>query len=193
MDRFSLGPISVVVVLVLWFATPVSGQQFSFDPRYLAFYESHLVNKSSANIEFKVNSESTIALWWIIEEFGDLEVSREQLRDWLSRHAELWPQSEDAESVASHLKTVKAMLEEKRPADTAIVEQLIFDLRDSNERPYVIPSNGVYIIRKGTVRIDGVRGKLNSQLDVTQQLCEIGYDAIPARFLRLLTILTTIL
>ena len=30
------------------------------------------------------------------------------------------------------------------------------------------------------MRFDGVRGKLNSILDAAQQLCEIGYDAIPS-------------
>lgn len=128
-----------LVVAVSSFGDRVTGQTFSTTADYAAFY------KSRFDPRFESSSEPTIALWWTIEQFGDRNVPREKLRDYLLRHKELFRESEHAERVASFLKVIERMLDEKRPAADKKVERLIYDLRELNLRQWIHPNDGLRI------------------------------------------------
>lgn len=150
-----------------------SGQTFSPDKAYVAFYNAHL------NDEFESTREPTLAIWWITEQFGNGEVSREILRDHLARHSELFPDSKHASVVASHLKVINRMLHEKRPPDEKRIEQLVYDLRDLGMQQFVQPNSGLRIIGPGSLRFDDMLGKDKAESDAAKQLRDLGYDAIP--------------
>lgn len=152
-SRSAIGAIAIerfaalLVVTLLASCTNAVAQTFSTDVGYTAFYKT----RSNPTSE----SEPTIALWWTCEQFEDAGTPLAKLRDYLLRHAELYPNSRHAERVASYLKVVERMLAEKRPASENRIDQLIFDLRYLNQ---------------GRVASD----------DAADQLREIGYDCVPA-------------
>lgn len=162
-----------LVVAVSSFGDRVTGQTFSTTADYAAFY------KSRFDPRFESSSEPTIALWWTIEQFGDRNVPREKLRDYLLRHKELFRESEHAERVASFLKVIERMLDEKRPAADKKVERLIYDLRELNLRQWIHPNDGLRIFGPGALRIDDRSGKEDDGPDAAQQLRDLGYDVVP--------------
>ena len=169
MDRRSL----LTFVMLALAGSSVPGQTFSKSDSYVAFYESRF------NPKFEATSEPTLAFWWIIEHFGNADVSREVLRDQLTLHAKLFPDSKHAERVKTHLRVITRMLDEKRPPKENKIEQLIYDLRDLNMRQWHQPNRGLRIIGQGSLRFDGLAGIPNTNPDAVKQLHDICFDAIP--------------
>lgn len=143
-------------------------QTFSDEKDYVEFY------KERYNPKHEYSSEPTVAVWWIIEQFGNAEVAREKRRDYLSRHLEHFADGAHAGLVKSHLDIIKRMLDEKRPGDNAKVEQLIYDLRDLNLRQFTQPNEGLKIHSREHSRWE-VSG---SPPDVPEKLAACGYDAV---------------
>jgi len=169
MDRHFL----LTVATLVMFSTPIYGQTFSKDDTHVAFYNAHF------NPKFDSTSEPTLAFWWIIENFGNADTPRDRLREYLSVHAKLFPDSKHSTRVKSHLNVVERMLADKRPPDEKRIEQLIFDLRDLNMRQWHQPNRGLRIVGRGALRFDDLLGKPNPNPDAVKQICDIGYDAIP--------------
>lgn len=164
-------PLTLVALVMI--ARTVCGQTFSQDSAYVAFYNSHL------NDEFESTREPTLAIWWITEQFGNADTPREKLRDQLALHAKLFPDSKHAALVASQLKVINRMLDEKRPPKEKRIEQLVYDLRDLNMQQFVQPNSGLRIIGPGSLRLDNLPGKDKAEPDAAKQLRDLGYDAIP--------------
>ncbi len=164
-------PLTLIAILMI--ARTVCGQTFSQDNAYVAFYNAHL------NDQFESTREPTLAIWWITEQFGNANTPRAKLRDHLTRHAGLFSDSKHAALVASQLKVINRMLDEKRPPNEKRLEQLVYDLRDLNMRQFVQPNSGLRIIGPGSLRFDNLPGKDNTDPDAAEQLRDLGYDAIP--------------
>ena len=141
-------------------------QDFSSEPRYLAFYQARV------NTKYELQSESVIALWWIIERFGDKSTMLAEMRVLLERHSMLFPNCKHAEQVASYREVVARMLTETRPINESKIEQLIFDIRDLNMHQFHRPSQGLRFVGPGSLRF--------GEHDAAKQLKDIGYDAIPS-------------
>lgn len=169
MGRFAL----LVFALTSLFGGLVSAQTFSDEEDYRTFYKRHF------NPEFKASSEPTIAIWWTILQFGEADVPREKLRDYLARHLELFPNCEHAAEVKHHLEIIKRMLDEKRPGDEAKVEQLIYDLRDLNLRQFMQPNRGLKIFGPESMRWDLGDDFPGPPPDAAEKLVACGYDAVP--------------
>jgi hypothetical protein len=143
------------------------GQSFSSHANYRKFY-----NSMSA---LKINSvsEPTIALSWIFERFNESDQSWEKLRNYLKRHKQLYPESEESSVVAEHLEVVERMLDEKRPSKEMKVERMIYDLREINKRQ---PSQSQIFIDKGP---EEKFGDCSAPPNAAKELRDFGYDAIP--------------
>lgn len=164
-------PLTLIAIVML--GDTVCSQTFSDDEGYLAFYGARF------NPGFEATSEPTLALWWIIEEFGNSNTPRDKLRDYLSRFEKLFPDSKHAERVKSHLRVLDRMLGEKRPPNERRIDQLVYDLRELNMQQWFQPNSGLRIIGPGSLRFDGSMGNSKSEPDAAMQLLDIGYDAIP--------------
>lgn len=164
----------LTLILLPMFSSPAFSQTFSDDDSYVAFYHTQF------NPQFESSSEPTIAFWWIIKCFGDPNTTRGQLRDYLTRYTQLFPNSEHVEHAKSHLKVVERMLGEKRPPDEKKIEQLIYDLRDLNKHQYMQPNSGLRIISRGSLRIMDEPRNSTMQLDPAVELYKMGYEVIPS-------------
>lgn len=151
----------------------VNAQAFSEEKSYVEFYREHFDPK------YEYSSEPTIAIWWTILQFGEADIPREKLRDYLARHLELFPDCKHAEDVKHHLEIIKRMLDEKRPGDDAKVEQLIYDLRDLNLHQFMQPNDGIKISVRSLHRSDGDDDFLAPPPTVPNKLFSCGYDAVP--------------
>jgi hypothetical protein len=177
MERFA-----VLLVTAMLCSNPNAiGQTFSTDVEYTSFY------KARFNPNFDGTSEPTIAIWWIIEQFGVASVPLEKLHEHLLRYQKLYPDSKHAERVADHLKVVQRMLGETRPPDEQRIQQLIFDLRYLNHQPFGQPNSGVIVVgpqptyqyKDGTPLPDNVIRRMRTQDDAADHLRDIGYDCVP--------------
>lgn len=166
--------VQLVFMLLAMLSSPALSQSFSDDDAYAAFYQKRF------NPKFESSSEPSIALWWIIERFGEPKVSREQLRDDLLHYTKLFPNSKHVERAKSYLKVVERMLGEKRPADEAKIEQFVYDLRDLNMKQFMQPNRGLSIIHRPPAQFAQLRRNSEYKPDVVDQLCDKGYEVIPS-------------
>ena len=157
---------------LLMTARTIFGQSFSQDAAYVEFYNARL------NPAYESTREPTIAIWWIIEQFGN-DTPRDKLRDHLARYKELFPDSQFASLAETQLKVINRMLAEVRPPNEKQIEQLVYDLRDLKMRQWHQPNRGLRIIGPGSLRLDHHPGGLKAKPDAVTQLHDLGYDAIP--------------
>lgn len=169
MGRF----VPLVFALASSFGEIVNAQAFSEEKSYVEFYREHFDPK------YEYSSEPTIAIWWTILQFGETEVPREKLRDYLARHLELFPDCKHAEEVKHHLDIIKRMLDEKRPGDDAKVEQLIYDLRDLNLHQFMPSQGGLEVFGPESMRWNLRDDLPRSPPDAAEKLVACGYDAVP--------------